>query len=265
MNQRFCCALLLASLFVLSCPGVLGAAPAPTAAFLTQSAKHVECYDYIEFTLKIAHPLAGNPFTEAEVLGEFSRGNGATLKVDGFCDSAAGSIFRLRFMPTQAGRYDYVLTYRRAGATETHRGTFTARAGQRQGIVRVDPDHPTHFRRAGSGDHFFYNSTTAYWLLGFQDDAVSRASLDRLAQLKVNRIRVALSGRTVSGMRWKEPMIVSNDDFQFRLEPWPATRPLDIENPGYDVALQSRSLPQGRADAQARPQPGRASLPDLRP
>src|SRR6185503_16871714 len=60
-------------------------------------------------------------------------------------------------------------------------------------------------------------------------------SIDRLTRLKVNRIRTALSARTTSGMRWKEPMVVSNDDFQFRLEPWPAARPLDIENPGYDV------------------------------
>lgn len=236
MNQKLRGALLLASLFLLACLGLLGAAPAPAAAFLTQSAKQVDCYDYIEFTLKITHPPAGNPFTEAEVRGEFSRANGTPLKVDGFCDSADGSVFRLRFMPMQAGRYDYVLTYGRAGATETHRGAFTARAGQRPGLVGVDPDHPTHFRRDGRGEHFFYNSTTAYWLLGFQDDAVIRASLDRLAQLKVNRIRVALSGRTASGLRWKEPMIVSNDDFQFRLEPWPAARPLDIENPGYDVA-----------------------------
>jgi hypothetical protein len=37
-------------------------------------------------------------------------------------------------------------------------------------------------------------------------------------------------------MRWKEPMIVSNEAFQYRLEPWPAARPMDIENPGYDVS-----------------------------
>jgi Carboxypeptidase regulatory-like domain len=36
-------------------------------------------------------------------------------------------------------------------------------------------------------------------------------------------------------MRWKEPMIVGNEAFQYRLEPWPAARPMEIENPGYDV------------------------------
>jgi hypothetical protein len=49
-------------------------------------------------------------------------------------------------------------------------------------------------------------------------------------------VEVALGGRTTSGLRWKEPMIVSNDDFQYRLEPWPAACPLDIANPGYDIA-----------------------------
>jgi hypothetical protein len=55
------------------------------------------------------------------------------------------------------------------------------------------------------------------------------------ATLKVNRVRVALSGRTHDGMRWKEPDVKPNEAFQFRLEPWPAERPTDIENPGYDA------------------------------
>jgi len=44
--------------------------------------------------------------------------------------------------------------------------------------------------------------------------------VDRLAKLKVNRIRVALNGRTHDGMRWKEPEVKPTDKFQFRLEPW---------------------------------------------
>jgi hypothetical protein len=32
-----------------------------------------------------------------------------------------------------------------------------------------------------------------------------------------------------------EPMVEPSDEFQFRLEPWPAARPQDVENPGYDV------------------------------
>ena len=201
-----------------------------------QSAKIIDRFDFVEVTIRVSHPPAGNPFLDAEVNGEFGREGGApNVQVDGFCDSDDGSLFRIRFMPTQAGKYTYSVTYKRSGDEWDHLGSFTARAGKRNGIVRMDKEHPTHLIWEGTGEHFFYNSTTAYWLLGWQDEAVIRETIDRLARLKVTRIRTALSGRTTSGMRWKEPMVASDDDFQFRLEPWPAARPLDIQNPGYDV------------------------------
>jgi hypothetical protein len=200
-----------------------------------QSAKTIDRFDFIEVTLIVSNPPAGNPFMDTEVTGEFAVESGAPVRVDGFCDSDDGSRFRIRFMPTQAGKHTYSVIYKRPDDQHRHAGSFTARAGRRKGIVRVDKEHPTHFVSEGTGEHFFYNSTTAYWLLAFKDEAVIRESIDRLARLKVNRIRTALSGRTTGGMRWKEPMIVSDDAFQFRLEPWPAARPLDIHNPGYDV------------------------------
>lgn len=200
-----------------------------------QSASSVDRFDFVELTLTVSNPPAGNPFVEAEVAGEFAREGATPTTVDGFCDSADGVVFRIRFMPSEPGKHTYSVHYKRAGEEQRHSGSFTARAGKRKGLVRVDKQHPAHFVWEGTGEHFFYNSTTAYWLLGFQDEAVIRDSIDRLARLKVNRIRTALSGRTTSGMRWKEPMIVSDEDFQYRLEPWPATRPQDIQNPGYDV------------------------------
>jgi hypothetical protein len=201
-----------------------------------QSDTTIDRFDFVEVTLSLTNPPAGNPFLETEVTGEFAREGDTPLRVDGFCDSDDGSVFRIRFMPRQAGKHHYSVTYRRARDEQRQTGTFTARAGRRKGMVRVDKDHPTHFMWEGTGDHFFYNGTTTYWLLGFTDERVIRESIDRLARLKVTRIRTALSGRTTSGMRWKEPMIVSDDAFQFRLEPWPAARPRDIQNPGYDVS-----------------------------
>lgn len=201
-----------------------------------QSARSVDRFDFVEVTLRLDQPAAGNPFTEAELAAQLIRPDGSRASVDGFCDSEDGRLFRVRFMPTASGAHRYELRFKDRARELTHQGAFTAREGRRQGMVQRDPHHPTHFIHAGSGERFFYNSTTAYWLLGFRDDAVIRESIDRLARLKVNRIRTALSGRTRSGMRWKEPMIVSNEDFQFRLEPWPAARPLDIENPGYDTS-----------------------------
>ncbi len=201
-----------------------------------QSARSVDRFDFVEVTLTLDAPATGKPFVDAAFDGEFKPDHAMALKVDGFCDSDDGRLFRIRFMPTVAGKHTYSVSFRNGGRELRHAGEFTARAGKRPGLVRVDREYPAHFIRDGGGGRFFYNSTTAYWLLGFKDDAIIRESIDRLTRLKVNRIRVALSGRTASGMRWKEPMIVSNDDFQYRLEPWPAARPLDIENPGYDVS-----------------------------
>jgi hypothetical protein len=101
--------------------------------------------------------------------------------------------------------------------------------------VRVDPRYPAHFVHLGSGQHYFWNGTTTYWLLGWRDEAVIRDSVDRMASLGVNRIRVALNGRTRDGTRWLEPDVVPSAAFQFRLEPWPAARAETIEDPGYDV------------------------------
>lgn len=201
-----------------------------------QSERSVDRFDFVEVTLSVSNAPPGNAFLEAEVVGEFAPEGEALARVDGFCDSADGSVFRIRFMPTKAGKHNYSVTYKRGADEQRHAGTFTARTGRRKGMVRVDKEHPTHFVWDGTGEHFFYNGTTAYWLLGFTDERVIRESIDRLVRLKVTRIRSALSGRTTSGMRWKEPMVVSDDAFQFRLEPWPAARPRDIQNPGYDVS-----------------------------
>lgn len=215
---------------------VLSLCPALAGVQFEQSAKSLDRFDFVEVTIKVTDPPSGNPFTDAEVTGEFGREGQVPVNVDGFCDSDDGSLFRIRFMPTQAGPHVYSVTYKRGRDEQMHSSSFVTRPGKRKGMVRVDKGHPTHFVWEGSGEHFFYNSTTAYWLLGFKDDAVIRDSIDRLARLKVNRIRSALSGRTASGMRWKEPMIVSDDLFQFRLEPWRTARPRDIQNPGYDVS-----------------------------
>jgi hypothetical protein len=58
--------------------------------------------------------------------------------------------------------------------------------------VRIDKAHPWHFIWEGTGEHYFWNGTTTYWLLDWQDEDVIRQAIDRLARLKVNRIRVAL-------------------------------------------------------------------------
>jgi len=209
---------------------------APANVTFDQSAQDVICYQFVEVTLRVDKPDVSNPFTDVSVEGRFALPGAQAVSVDGFCDSADGSLFRIRFMPTKAADCDYSVTYRQGAHEVAHKGRFMARKGNRPGLLRVDREHPFHFVYEGTGEHFFWNSTTAYWLLGWRDDAVIEESLDRLAKLGVNRIRVALSGRTRDGMRWKEPDVKPSDQFQFRLQPWPAARPENVEDPGYDIS-----------------------------
>jgi hypothetical protein len=201
-----------------------------------QSTREVEAYDFVEVTLTLTAAPEGNPFTGAEFAGWFAPEGGERLAVDGFCDSDDGRTFRIRFLPTRPGEYRYGVTYRRGETTLSHEGTFTAREGKRKGLVRIDKNHPYHFAWEGTGEPYFWNGTTSYFLLGWRDVATIRAIVDRLADVKVNRLRVALNGRNSGGDRWFEPLVRSGADFQFRLEPWPAARPEDIANPGYDVS-----------------------------
>ena len=93
------------------------------------------------------------------------------------------------------------------GAFEcTERATLTAVPGPLAGPVRVDAEHPFPFVREGTGQHWFCNSRTTYQLLVW-DDAPITQSVERPAKLGVNRIRVALAGRTPDGKRWNEPLV----------------------------------------------------------
>jgi len=199
-----------------------------------QSTRRVECFDFVEVTLHLDAPPAGNPFTDATLTGEFGPAGAAPLKVDGFCDSPDGRVFCIRFMPSQPGAHRYAVTFRQGGVLLEHAGTFTARRGGRPGPVRVDPAHPFHFIREGTGRHWFWNGTTTYQILAWDDATIAR-SVDRLARLGVNRLRVAICGRTKDGTRWNEPLVRPTGKFQFKMEPWVAARPDSQEAPGFDV------------------------------
>jgi hypothetical protein len=155
--------------------------------------------------------------------------------VDGFCDSADGSVFRIRFMPSRLGEYSYSVTYRQGSFEKIHTGSFRAQAAGRRGIVRVDPNNRWHFIWEGTGEHYFWNGTTTYYLMGWDNEQVIRAAIDRLRALKVNRLRVLLYGRY--SQPWGEPVITGiGDAFKLWLNPWVAQRPEDIADPGFDYS-----------------------------
>ena len=228
-------ALRLLGLSLLLDSAVLGGAPTLAASSrFEQSARQVECFDFVEVTLELDGTIAGNPFTDASFTGEFGPVGATPLQVEGFCDEPGGRRFRIRFMPATPGPHAYALNFRQGGIEAKHQGTFTASAGKRPGPVRVDPEHPFHFIRQGTDRHWFWNGTTTYQLLAWDDETIAH-SVNRLANLGVNRLRVAIAGRTKDGKRWNEPLVVPTSKFAFKMEPWVAARPENLEDPGYDV------------------------------
>lgn len=218
-----------------ACMVLVLAARAEAQAEVTfgQSASTVSTYDFIEVTASIRGDTAANPFVDSALTGSFARAGEEPIRVDGFCDSQDGTVFRIRFMPTAPGDYTFDVAYRHGEFQQSWRGQFAAINTGRRGLVRVDPEHPWHFLWEGTGEHYFWNGTTAYFILGWDDETI-RQSLDRLHSLGVNRIRSALVGRVRDGQAWGEN-VYPTDKFSFLLCPWLAARPDSVEDPGIDV------------------------------
>ncbi|HUE22549.1 MAG TPA: DUF4038 domain-containing protein [Bryobacteraceae bacterium] len=220
---RFLCS----SVAIMMAP--LAAAPADVS--FSQSATRVEQYDFVEVTAAVATFGAGNPFTGATLAGSFSKRGAAGIQVDGFCDAPDGSVFRIRFMPSAPGDYNYSVVYRQGDFEKAWQGTFQASASQRRGPIRVDPQYPWHFIWEGTGEHYFFNGTTAFWLMGWRDERFIRNSIQRLHDLKINRMRVLLAGATFT--MYGEPAM-TGENFTLFLRPWVAERPESYDNPGID-------------------------------
>jgi hypothetical protein len=150
----------------------------PAFVSFSQSAPTIQAYDFVEVTADVSLPRASNPFTDAEFNGWFeSADHSKRWQVEGFCDSTDGSQFRIRFMPPAPGDYAYTVDYHQGRSTRSSTGTFHASDGQRRGLIRVDPQHPWHFLWEGTGEHYFFNGATAYWLMGWQDEKVIQSSI----------------------------------------------------------------------------------------
>ena len=207
---------------------------APASVTYSVAPAQVKAYDFVEITAKVTTPDAANPFEDATLTGSFeATGDSGKWNVNGFCDSMDGSVFRIRFMPPRAGDYKYSVTYQQGKFQKRSSGTFHAFNASLPGILRVDPKYPWHFIWEGTGQHFFFNGTTAFWLMGWTDDHTIEYSIARLHRLKVNRIRVTLAGRT--NLYYGEPIMIGKN-WTFDLNPWPAKDPNDFLHPGFDYS-----------------------------
>ena len=209
-----------------------GIATAAPGVFFSRAQQQVEAYDFVEVTATVSSPDVANPFTDAGFEGSFTTADGkAKWNVNGFCDSPDGTIFRIRFMPPKPGEYEFEATYREANLEKRVSGHFRATDAHRRGLLRVDKQYPWHFIWEGTGEHYFFNGTTAYWLLGWKDERTIQYSIDRLHRLKINRMRVTIAGRT--NLFYGEPVMLG-ENFTVYLTPWPARKFNDIYHPGFD-------------------------------
>ena len=205
----------------------------PAGVTFTQPAAQIDRYDFVEVAANVNSPAARNCFTDASLTGTLETADGAhRWSVEGFCDAADGSVFRIRFMPPVAGSYKYSVTYKQGSFTQSTTGQFQAVEAHRRGILAGDPQYPWHFIWQGTGEHYFFNGTTAYWLVNWRDDHVIRFSIDRLHRLKVNRIRVTIAGREASTF-FGEP-VMNGPNFTVLTAAWIAQNADDPLHPGFD-------------------------------
>ncbi len=185
-------------------------------------------------------------------------------------------------MPSAPGDYRYSVEYRQGWSRKTETGTFHVRNGRRRGPIRIDPENRWHFIWEGTGEHYFFNGTTAYWLMGWTDERIIESSLERLHRLKINRVRVTVAGRTsiyygepvMSGRAWT-PLVTpwaTDKEGAFstprtcgpalRIGPWPGVFDSlsdlglaeDIYHPGFDYSrFRARLLAEVRTGVALRP------------
>ena len=207
----------------------------PKAVEFSKPQGSVEAYNFVEITATVDRPDVADPFIDTYLSGTFQTRDGSkTWSVDGFCDSDDGSTFRIRFMPPQPGDYSYTVNYKQGQYQQSSRGEFHATDGRRRGPVAVDPNYPWHFIWSGTGEHYFFNGTTAYWLVGWRDDHVIQYSVDRLHRLKVNRMRVTIAGREAITF-FGEPLMTGKNWTVF-IAAWPAKNADDPTHPGFDYS-----------------------------
>jgi hypothetical protein len=219
--------------------GIVALSPAslfakPAEVSFSQTTAPIERFDYVEITAAIHTPDVRNPFIDASLTGTFETGDGRNhWKVEGFADSSDGSLYRIRFMPPLAGAYNYSITYKEGEFQKSTTGSFQAVEAHRRGTLGVDPKYPWHFLWQGTGEHFFFNGTTAFFLMGWKDEHVIDFSIERLHRLKVNRIRVSIAGREAT--LFGEP-VMNGPSWSVFLTPWPADKSDDYTHPGFDYS-----------------------------
>jgi Domain of unknown function (DUF5605)/Domain of unknown function (DUF5060)/Protein of unknown function (DUF4038) len=165
------------------------------------------------FELALKGPAVGNPFVDVKLAGKFSSG-GQSLSVDGFYDG--DGIYRIRFMPTVQGHWEYVTSSNGKGLDGV-RGSFDCSAPEagNHGPVRVA--YTYHFAYA-DGTPFVQIGTTAYGWANEPEDVEER-TLESLRGSPFNKVRMMLLPSKNSGVGYPYPRDASGKWDRERFNP----------------------------------------------
>ncbi|MFB3905320.1 MAG: DUF5060 domain-containing protein [Acidobacteriota bacterium] len=147
----------------------------------------VERWDVFELSLQSRQSYA-NPFRDVALSAVFSHSDGRRLKVEGFYDG--GSTWRVRFMPLEVGRWDYV--------TESNDPALAAVRGS---LECVPPARSyLHGPLKADGPHFRHADGTRRFLIStrlscqFASPGVWSGVIDFLKQSRINRVLFMMAG-----------------------------------------------------------------------
>ncbi len=178
-------------------------------------------FDIVEIGLTVIAPVASNPFTQVTVSGMFTDPHNDITQVNGFCDAANGSLYKVRFTPSAVGQYTYQITYQDPEGSRTFAGTFSVTSSGRTGFITVNPDYPTRFMFT-TGENLFICSQSAM-LIGDMPENIYKGYIDKMPARKTNCIRFGIEGYS------------HTTDLDANVWPWGGTRE-DPDHTRFNIA-----------------------------
>ncbi len=154
---------------------------------LQAQAASVERWDVFELSLQSKQAYA-NLFRDVSLKAAFTHSSGRRLTVDGFYDG--GSTWRIRFMPLEVGRWDYVTESNDPGLSGT-RGYLECLPPKRaylHGPLRADG---VHFRYADGSRPFLISTRLS---CQFAAPAVWPDVIRFLNEYRINRVLFMMAG-----------------------------------------------------------------------
>lgn len=134
------------------------------------------------FEVSVSGTQEGNPFVEQSFQGVF-RGKNETVEVDGFYDGEG--IYRVRFMPSFEGVYQYETKGSFEGAATTGDFIVTAAGEGSHGPVRVANTHHLAYE---DGKPYYSVGTTCY-VWSHQPEAIREKTIEELKKGYFNKMR----------------------------------------------------------------------------